>query len=205
MYVLSHTGITLGIAWAGARFLGWEKGALSHASASGYASIDYRLVLVGALLPDLIDKPLGMWALADLLSNGRVFAHTLLFNLVLVVIGVMLLLWKGKTGWLTLGLSSGGHLVLDQMWQSPVTLLWPVYGYVFPRHDLGGYPWKFAESLVTSPQVYLWEVLGAVILLLFTVHLVRQGALWSFLREGKVEKSRLLPQRMRADPDRGVE
>jgi len=44
-FLLGHLGIGLGLAW----LLSWRSP----------MRIDYRLVLFGALLPDLIDKPLG--------------------------------------------------------------------------------------------------------------------------------------------------
>jgi len=39
----------------------------------------YSFILIGALLPDLIDKPIGKIMLAESLSNGRLFAHSFLF------------------------------------------------------------------------------------------------------------------------------
>ena len=48
--------------------------------------MDYRLVAVGSLLPDLVDKPVGMILLP--LNNGRVFGHTLLSILILLLIGL---------------------------------------------------------------------------------------------------------------------
>src|SRR2546430_17132957 len=61
VFLLGHLGIGLGLAWL-----------LSTRSS---VRIDYRLILVGSILPDLIDKPL-----AFLLSlEGRLWAHTFLF------------------------------------------------------------------------------------------------------------------------------
>src|SRR2546428_6798306 len=61
VFLLGHLGIGLGLAWL-----------LSTRSS---VRIDYRLVLFGAILPDVIDKPL-----AFVLSlEGRLWAHTFLF------------------------------------------------------------------------------------------------------------------------------
>ena len=46
-------------------------------------SIDYRLVLLGSMLPDIIDKPLGGFIFKDALGSGRIYAHTLIFLLLL--------------------------------------------------------------------------------------------------------------------------
>lgn len=68
MLVFGHLGFTTGIFSLIEEKLGYR--------------IDYRVVFIGALLPDMIDKPLGMILLP--LHNGRVFAHTLLFALMLL-------------------------------------------------------------------------------------------------------------------------
>lgn len=45
----------------------------------------------GALLPDLVDKPLGLLILSESVGSGRIFLHTLLFLLVLLITGWALL------------------------------------------------------------------------------------------------------------------
>jgi hypothetical protein len=50
--------------------------------------MDYRLVVIGSLLPDLIDKPIGRILFQNRFESGRVFAHTLAFVLVLISIGL---------------------------------------------------------------------------------------------------------------------
>jgi len=43
--------------------------------------INYLFVALGAILPDLIDKPIGRILLGESVANGRLFGHTLLFVL----------------------------------------------------------------------------------------------------------------------------
>ena len=63
--------------------------------------LDIRLLFIGSLLPDIIDKPLGMIILRDSLANGRIFAHTLLFLVVLTICGTYL--WTSRRQlWLSL-------------------------------------------------------------------------------------------------------
>jgi len=38
--------------------------------------LDYRLVLVGSMLPDIIDKPLGGLVFREALESGRTYCHT---------------------------------------------------------------------------------------------------------------------------------
>ncbi len=72
MLLFGHIGITLGIAW--------------FAESKLDVKMDYRLIVVSSLLPDLVDKPVGMILLP--LNNGRVFGHTLLSVFVLLLIGL---------------------------------------------------------------------------------------------------------------------
>lgn len=176
MYLLGHTGISLGVAWAASFALGEQREISPYPRWSRWR-VDYRLVIVGSMLPDLIDKPLGMWILADLFSNGRVVSHTLAFNLLLIAIGIALILWRNNSGWLTLGLASSGHLLLDQMWREPSTLLWPFYGLPFPRLDLAGYPLQWVQALYTSPSIYVPEILGGAILFVFALRLAHKRGL----------------------------
>jgi hypothetical protein len=56
---------------------------------AGHFRFDYRFVLVGSMLPDIIDKPLGQLVLRNLMSNGRIFSHTLLFLLLICLAGFL--------------------------------------------------------------------------------------------------------------------
>lgn len=147
MYFFGHEGITTGIVKACQELItaGKPGNSASHLSPqSGAApgakhvilggirgtmrSIDYRFVLVGALWPDIIDKP--VWVLTN--SNwhmaGRSYAHTLLFNLVLLIAGLILVTRRSKPWLLTISLCSFTHLVFDRMWLNPTILLWPLLG-----------------------------------------------------------------------------
>src|SRR2546427_13262639 len=77
MFLLGHLGIGLGLAWL-----------LSTRSS---VRIDYRLVLLGSILPDLIDKPR-----AFLLSlEGRLWAHTFLFLFAILALSFVPS-WRGR-------------------------------------------------------------------------------------------------------------
>lgn len=109
MFILGHIGIALGVIYAiNARFR---------------LGVDYRLVILGSLLPDIIDKPLGNIILHDALNNGRIIGHSFAFLLLLAVIGITY-----KKGVLYAAYGVLTHLILDWMWLNPVTLLWPLLG-----------------------------------------------------------------------------
>jgi hypothetical protein len=52
--------------------------------------IDYRFILLGSLLPDIIDKPVWLFTSSSVRWDGRGYSHTFLFSFVLLVIGLVL-------------------------------------------------------------------------------------------------------------------
>jgi hypothetical protein len=76
-------------------------------------------VLFGSLLPDVIDKPIGNLIWADYFANGRIYAHTMLFLIIVSLAGLVLYLLK-KNNWLLLvAFGVFTHLILDEMWLEP--------------------------------------------------------------------------------------
>lgn len=82
MLLFGHLGITFAATQT------FEKVILYQGKKKFTELIDYRLVLLGSLLPDIIDKPLGRLILKDMLGNRRIYAHTLVFLLLLVGTGI---------------------------------------------------------------------------------------------------------------------
>jgi hypothetical protein len=121
-------------------------------------------LLIGSLLPDVIDKPLGHLFFPEVLGNGRVFAHTLVFLALITILGLVVYRPAGKTRFLVLSFGTAAHLVLDQMWRNPRTLLWPAYGFAFERTDVTDWIPDILHALTTNPGVYVPELVGAAIL-----------------------------------------
>src|SRR2546428_5992321 len=97
MFLLGHLGIGLGLAWL-----------LSTRSS---VRIDYRLILVGAILPDVIDKPL-----AFLLSlEGRLWAHTFLFLFAILALSFVPS-WRGLR---LVGFVGSTPFLLGPSWNQP--------------------------------------------------------------------------------------
>jgi len=91
--------------------------------------IDYRYVIIGSILPDLIDKPIELLANYKFpQSGGRMYGHTLLFTVIILAIG-MIYNFKYKNVFI-LGLCSLIHIVLlDGMWLDPKVFLFPAFGF----------------------------------------------------------------------------
>jgi len=110
-------------------------------------SIDHRLLVVGAILPDIVDLP----------SGGRWIGHTVLAS-VMLLLGIML----GTRGrrllrrrLLALSIGTFLHLVLDLAWTDTETFWWPAFGL-----DLGGGP---LPSIERGPSNVVLELAGLAI------------------------------------------
>jgi membrane-bound metal-dependent hydrolase YbcI (DUF457 family) len=166
----------------------------------GRRRIDYRIVLLGSILPDLLDKPVGRLLFAERFETSRLFGHTLAFDLALVL-GIQLFL-RGERArrWFVLPIASLLHLALDGMWSHPITLFWPLFGTSFPRMPVENYWLDVLLRPFQHPVEGLKEVAGLALLAYLAVAfgLHRPGPRREFLRTGRLEGNR--PSR-RAGPE----
>lgn len=90
-------------------------------------ALDYRLVMLGAVLP-----------VGELLLGGPRVLHTLLF--VVVLLGVVMLATRNRrlVRRRLIGLPIGMmlHLVLDGVWALAEVFWWPAFGFAFPDGPL---------------------------------------------------------------------
>ena len=188
MLLLAHTGITLGAATllAGvAQFKERRRHGLVawFSSLSEYA--DIRVLLVGSMLPDIIDKPIGMYFFRETISSGRIFSHTLLFLVILAAAGYFLYRRRRQTWLLVLAFATLLHLLLDAMWLTPRTLLWPFLGFSFDKMEYTDWYSLWFQDLFEHPDIFIPELLGLAILLWFGVTLINRRKVGVFLRHGK--------------------
>jgi hypothetical protein len=144
MLLFAHLGLTL----AAGRFIRWA---------------DLAFLALGSMLPDIIDKPLGL-VVYGTPADGRIFSHTLLFLLVLTALAFYLK--DVRLASVSAGVAT--HLVLDFMWQSPVILFWPLLGN-FPKAPKLGVL-DYMQALLyglRNPMVFVPEMLGLLYLLYF--------------------------------------
>ena len=171
MLILGHLGCTLAATQAGEATYKKVSGRRFDAAVK---LIDYRILVVGAMLPDIIDKPLSWIVMPGVLEGvTRNFGHTLLFSVLL------LLIWRLEAGrklklLLPLAIGSALHLLLDGMFTIPSTLLWPSMGWEFV--DIGHSADLFtALPIPALPWNVHWlvfsELLGGL-LLAHTAHKV---------------------------------
>ncbi len=148
--------------------------------------MDIRFLLIGSLLPDIIDKPIGVYFFRETFSNGRIFSHTLLFFVLITIVGFLINKYSGKTWGLALSFGTLFHLILDEMWLTPQTLLWPLYGFGFDKYEIANWLVNILHGLLEKPKLYVPEIIGFVVLMLFIWELLHRRAIIRFLRKGRV-------------------
>jgi membrane-bound metal-dependent hydrolase YbcI (DUF457 family) len=143
-------------------------------------AIDHRVVLLGAVLPDVVDAPFG----------GARLLHTLVASVALLVLVMLVTVRTGSGGsrrhlrrrWLFLPVGTFLHLVFDGMWTRAEELWWPFLGGALngplPALDHG------------VPVLLLEEIVGALALLWWwrRFGLGRRDARASFLRTGRLPR-----------------
>jgi membrane-bound metal-dependent hydrolase YbcI (DUF457 family) len=189
MFLFGHAGLTLGAAALTAHFIK-RPGEETSTKAPWFARlshhIDVRLLMVGALLSDIIDKPLGIFVFGSTFHNGRIYAHTLLFLLVMAAAGYYLLKKRRQTWLITLAAGTFTHLICDEMWQATVTLFWPLLGFKFPAYDMAGWFGNMFQALISKPYVYVSEAIGLGIVIWYAAWLISEHKVSAFLRRGKI-------------------
>lgn len=150
----------------------------------GRRRIDYRFVLLGAVLPDLTDGFLGLFFFDG--QEGRWIAHSLVAMIAVTV--VILLVFKGDRRQSLFGIGVGWllHLVADGMWQAPLTFFWPAFGTAFASVPREPYSWDLVAHPLAHAFTWAGELCGLVLLGWFFVafRLGRDGRMRLFLRDG---------------------
>ncbi|KCZ72224.1 putative membrane-bound metal-dependent hydrolase (DUF457) [Candidatus Methanoperedens nitroreducens] len=166
MFLFGHLGITLGLFF----ILGYLVPGIR-------GRINYWFVALGAVLPDIIDKLLGRVLFANSLASGRLIAHTLIFILFLALVGLYLHRRSRDARMLLVSGASLLHLLEDHMWAQPVTFLWPLLGWSFPRGAASD-DWidYFLVTIRNSytpdfSYVFISEIIGFTIITLLLAYL----------------------------------
>lgn len=155
MHLFGTIGIAIGIAYVFAESFKLQE------------RVRYIFVAVGAILPDLIDKPLGV-LLYGSISNGRIFAHSMVFLIGVLAIGIFIIKLNNDSRVVCLSFGISWHLIENMMWKQPVILFWPLYG---------DFPLKKYETIkdwtmsivmqLGTPESYIPEIIGFIIICLF--------------------------------------
>lgn len=130
--------------------------------------VDIRYLLLGAVLPDLIDLPLGTIIL-DRYSTGELWSHSLLVP-ALYMGTVLLVTRRGRKrrAFMAVGVGWLLHLLLDGMWVDQRVFFWPFFGVELPSGDAPYWPMAWSRAL-SDPWRWVLELVGLTYL----------GVLWA--------------------------
>jgi membrane-bound metal-dependent hydrolase YbcI (DUF457 family) len=127
---------------------------------------------IGAVLPDLIDKPLGFIVLAGTVNSGRLWFHSILILAAVLVPGLIVWKYRGSPVLVAAALGIASHQFLDTMWRQPVIWFYPLLGPV-----RGKMPPDYLFVLLRREFYNPLEwILGAIIVIAFVF----------FLRPGRI-------------------
>lgn len=126
-------------------------------------AMDLRFLALGAVLPDLIDTPIGILGWSSF-GAVRLASHGIVFgSLVMVTVLTFTRRGPARKRWMLLATGVLLHLLLDAMWNLPETLWWPFLGFEFSGTGLATYE-LYLRDLLTSPVMWAGEALGLVYL-----------------------------------------
>lgn len=150
--------------------------------------MDLRFLMLGAVLPDIIDTPIGLLTFSSV-ESVRLAGHTLL-GAAAVMVAVVVSTRRGRPRkrWMPLAIGLLIHLFLDAMWADPETLWWPFLGLEWSSTGLGD-AGSYVGDVLTNPWMWAGEALGAGYLGVLgrRGRLATTEARWRFAREGTID------------------
>jgi LexA-binding, inner membrane-associated putative hydrolase len=183
---LPHITIACAAVWAGSRIIGSAQGQRnarpavnpgtpSEANETSAVPIDYRLVALGSLLPDMVDRAVRAVSTRKWSRDQHLVGHTLLLNAPVVLAGITLAKHHQDARLLGFGAAAVSHLVVDPVIRSPRTLLWPLLGIGFPE-----------SRGLSRPLTMLTQITAGVTVLATLLALYRRGHLNDFIARGSL-------------------
>jgi hypothetical protein len=118
------------------------------------------LCVIGALLPDLIDKPLAL--LVPALGSGRTIGHCIMFVFAVLLVALMLFHYRNTLLGFAFACGVFFHQIFDSMWQSLQTWFFPFLG-PFPLLPVPDYTGYYLWLEIASPSEWLFLMTSLVI------------------------------------------
>ena len=122
-------------------------------------NMDLRFLAFGAVLPDVIDTPLGALGWSSF-QTVRLWSHGIVAAS-LAMVAVLVLTRRGpvRKRWMLLAVGIMMHLLLDAMWNEPSTLWWPFLGAEFTATGLSTFG-SYVIDVVANPVMWIGEAVG---------------------------------------------
>ena len=188
MLIFGHIGITTAVIKL------YEKGTKKENN----NSIDYRIVMVGSLLPDIIDKPLVQIIYGLQNHHGHFIAHSFIFSTLMIVLGICVFRMKNNKTILLLGICSLIHQIFDKMMLLPNVFFLPnidfnhfivlqkfefIHNIIIPVYA----KFPYLEDVVLyfeKPYVFISEIIGLSIIIYFIRKLYINKKYINFIKYG---------------------
>lgn len=179
MLVFGHVGITAGIIKV------YEKAAKKKNSKND-CFIDYRIVIAGSLLPDIIDKPLVQILYGLRNHDGHLIAHSFIFSGLLIVLGMIIICINENKSVFTLGICSLIHQLLDKLMSVPNIFFLPnvnsrnfialkrlafVHNITLPIYTRFPYL-RDTVLYFEKPYIFISETIGFIIIIYFICRII---------------------------------
>lgn len=175
MFIFGHIGLTIGLILLG--LMVFKRTDLLN-------KLDFRVIAIFAVLPDIIDKIIGHVVFHGALNNGRLFSHTLLFLGIFIIVFYIIV----RSNWWVFALPIATHQMFDLTWEVPKTLAWPSYGWSFDKYE-GNVLEAWYHALFNNPYIIISECLGIIVVIIIFIYfrLYDRGNLLTMLRTGRLK------------------
>lgn len=193
MLIFGHVGITTGVIKL------YEK-ATKIKNSNNNNHIDYRIVMIGSMLPDIIDKPLVQIIYGLENHEGHFIAHSLIFSVLMIVIGMIIFPMNTNKSVFLLGIYSLIHQLFDKMMLIPNIFFLPnansghfmilkrlefVHDITIPIYTR--FPYLMGVVIYfEKPYVFISEVIGFSIIVYFTYELFTNKGYIKFFKYGRL-------------------
>lgn len=138
----------------------------------GDSKVDIRFLLLGAILPDLIDLPIGTMLFADVFSTGELWMHSLIAPALYMSL-VLVFTRRGgrRRTFMAVGVGWLFQPLLDGVWVDQAVFFWPFFGFEIPPGETPYWPlaweraqndpWRWVKDAAgLSYLVWLWFASG---------------------------------------------
>lgn len=193
MLIAGHIGLTVGVVKI------YEKMTKKN-STKDSNFIDYRIVVLGSILPDIIDKPLVQIIYGLRNHDGHLIAHSFIFSALLIALGIIIFFTKKNKNVLLLGICSLIHQLFDKAISMPNIFLLPnvnssnfillkrlefVHNITLPIYTRFPYL-RDTMTYFEKPYVFISEVIGFIIIVYFIWKLLKSKKCMEFLKHGRL-------------------
>ena len=127
--------------------------------------VDVRFLAVGALVPDIVDMAVGTAVFRSDMATAELWMHTLAAPSAIVV-AILIATRRGRRrrAWMALAVGMLFHLLLDGMWMSQETFLWPFFGLEFTPVAVPYWEGSLDRALSDATR-WVLEIAGLVYLI----------------------------------------